>query len=56
MLLLFVAAPLRRSSAYTVPDFTEAHLDLKAVRKVTSLVVVLVGWLCVSCRSCTVPR
>jgi cation/acetate symporter len=45
MLLLFVAAPLRRSGAYTIPDFTEARLDSTAVRKVTSLVVVLVGWL-----------
>jgi Na+(H+)/acetate symporter ActP len=45
MLLLFVAAPLRRSGAYTIPDFTEARLDSQAVRKVTSLVVVLVGWL-----------
>ncbi len=45
MLLLFVAAPLRRSGAYTIPDFTEARLDSRAVRKVTSLVVVLVGWL-----------
>ncbi|MDQ0691802.1 cation acetate symporter [Arthrobacter sp. W4I7] len=45
MLLLFVAAPLRRSGAYTIPDFTEARLDSQVVRKVTSLVVVLVGWL-----------
>ncbi len=45
MLLLFVAAPLRRSGAYTIPDFNEARLDSRAVRKVTSLVVVLVGWL-----------
>ncbi|CAM3079676.1 Cation/acetate symporter ActP [Arthrobacter ulcerisalmonis] len=45
MLLLFVAAPLRRSGAYTIPDFTEARLDSVAVRKVTSVVVVLVGWL-----------
>ena len=45
MLLLFVAAPLRRSGAYTIPDFTEARLDSRAVRRVTSLVVVLVGWL-----------
>ncbi|PNI07429.1 cation acetate symporter [Arthrobacter sp. AFG7.2] len=45
MLLLFVAAPLRRSGAYTIPDFTEARLDSRPVRKVTSLVVVLVGWL-----------
>ncbi len=45
MLLLFVAAPLRRSGAYTIPDFTEARLDSVAVRRVTSLVVVVVGWL-----------
>ncbi|MEZ2391130.1 cation acetate symporter [bacterium RCC_150] len=45
MLLLFVAAPLRRSGAYTIPDFTEARLHSKAVRRVTSLVVVAVGWL-----------
>ncbi|MFJ5861481.1 cation acetate symporter [Pseudarthrobacter sp. NPDC092439] len=45
MLLLFVAAPLRRSGAYTIPDFTEARLDSPAVRRVTSLVVVVVGWL-----------
>ncbi|MBT2513125.1 cation acetate symporter [Arthrobacter sp. ISL-30] len=45
MLLLFVAAPLRRSGAYTIPDFTEARLDSKAVRRVTSFVVVAVGWL-----------
>ncbi|MHC6220187.1 sodium/solute symporter [Arthrobacter sp. MMS24-S77] len=45
MLLLFVAAPLRRSGAYTIPDFTEARLESKAVRRVTSLAVVAVGWL-----------
>src|SRR6476620_6764732 len=45
MLLLFVAAPLRRSGAYTIPDFTEARLDSRAVRRVTSLAVVIVGWL-----------
>jgi Na+(H+)/acetate symporter ActP len=45
MLLLFVAAPLRRSGAYTIPDFTEARLDSRAVRRVTSLAVVVVGWL-----------
>nr|WP_231713707.1 cation acetate symporter [Arthrobacter sp. zg-Y916] len=45
MLLLFVAAPLRRSGAYTVPDFARARLDSVAVRRVTSLLVVAVGWL-----------
>ncbi|MDQ0732759.1 cation/acetate symporter [Arthrobacter sp. B1I2] len=45
MLLLFVAAPLRRSGAYTIPDFTESRLSSRMVRRVTSLVVVMVGWL-----------
>ncbi|MDD1478214.1 sodium/solute symporter [Arthrobacter sp. H16F315] len=45
MLLLFVAGPLRRSGAYTIPDFTEARLDSRVVRSVTSVVVVVVGWL-----------
>ncbi|WP_166868394.1 MULTISPECIES: cation acetate symporter [unclassified Salinibacterium] len=45
MLLLFVAAPLRRSGAYTVPDFTEARLESRAVRRVTSVLVILIGWL-----------
>jgi cation/acetate symporter len=45
MLLLFVAAPLRRSGAYTVPDFAEIRLRSAAARRVTSLVVVAVGWL-----------
>lgn len=45
MLLLFVAAPLRRSGAYTIPDFAEARLDSRAVRRVTSLLVIAVGFL-----------
>ncbi|WP_028280490.1 cation acetate symporter [Arthrobacter sp. H5] len=45
MLLLFVAAPLRRSGAYTIPDFAEARLDSVMVRRVTSLLVIAVGWL-----------
>lgn len=45
MLLLFVAAPLRRSRAYTIPDFAEFRLASKAVRKVTSACVILVCWL-----------
>lgn len=45
MLLLFVAAPLRRSGAYTVPDFTAARLESRAVRRVTSVLVILIGWL-----------
>ncbi len=44
MLLFFVAAPLRRSGAYTIPDFAEARLDSSAARAVTSVLVVVVGW------------
>jgi len=45
LVLLFVAAPLRRSGAYTIPDFTEARLESRAVRRVTSVVVLVIGWL-----------
>jgi Na+(H+)/acetate symporter ActP len=41
-LLLFVAAPLRRSGAYTVPDFAEFRLGSPRLRKVAMLVVVVV--------------
>ncbi|AWB96524.1 cation acetate symporter [Agromyces badenianii] len=44
MLLLFVAAPLRRSGAYTIPDFTEARLESTWARRVTSTLVIVVGW------------
>ncbi|SDN28287.1 sodium/solute symporter [Allokutzneria albata] len=43
-LLLFVAAPLRRSGAYTVPDFAEARLGSVGVRRLCTAVVVLLGW------------
>ncbi|MFB9906497.1 sodium/solute symporter [Allokutzneria oryzae] len=43
-LLLFVAAPLRRSGAYTVPDFAEARLGSVALRRLCTAVVVLLGW------------
>ena len=41
-LLLFVAAPLRRSGAYTVPDFAEFRLGSARLRRVAMLVVVVV--------------
>jgi Na+(H+)/acetate symporter ActP len=44
-LVLFVAAPLRRSGAYTVPDFAEARLRSPALRKVCTAFVVVIGWL-----------
>ncbi|GAA1999273.1 Na+(H+)/acetate symporter ActP [Microbacterium ulmi] len=45
LLLLFVAAPLRRSGAYTIPDFIQARLESRAARRVTSLLVLVIGWL-----------
>jgi Na+(H+)/acetate symporter ActP len=44
-LLLFVAAPLRRSGAYTLPDFAEARLRSRPLRKLATAFVVLIGWL-----------
>lgn len=44
-LLFFVAAPLRRSGAYTVPDFAEVRLDSATVRTATTWFVVIIGWL-----------
>lgn len=41
-LLLFVAAPLRRSGAYTVPDFAEFRLRSPLVRRVAMVVVVTI--------------
>ncbi|MFB6617778.1 cation acetate symporter [Streptomyces sp. NPDC056367] len=45
VLLAFVAAPLRRSGAYTLPDFAEDRLESQAVRRTAVLLVVGVGWL-----------
>ncbi|WP_244931064.1 cation acetate symporter [Nocardioides sp. W7] len=45
VLLVLVAAPLRRSGAYTLPDFAEARLGSRGVRAVCSLLVVAIGWL-----------
>ncbi len=44
-LALFVAAPLRRSGAYTVPDFAGVRLSSPTVHKICTCVVVVVGWL-----------
>ncbi len=45
VLLVLVAAPLRRSGAYTLPDFAEARLESTQVRRLCSLLVVSIGWL-----------
>jgi len=44
-MLLYVAAPLRRSGAYTLPDFAEARLHSPAVRGLATGIVVVIGWL-----------
>lgn len=44
-LLLFVAAPLRRSGAYTLPDFAEERLGSVLLRRICTVFVVLIGWL-----------
>jgi cation/acetate symporter len=45
VLLVLVAAPLRRSGAYTLPDFAEARLESRQVRALASLLVIGIGWL-----------
>ncbi|GGT13216.1 sodium/solute symporter [Streptomyces purpureus] len=45
VLLVLVAAPLRRSGAYTLSDFAEARLESPPVRRLASLFVVGIGWL-----------
>lgn len=45
LLLFFVAAPLRRSGAYTIPDFIQARLASRTARRVTSVLVLVIGWL-----------
>ncbi|GAA2244383.1 cation acetate symporter [Streptomyces amakusaensis] len=45
VLLVLVAAPLRRSGAYTLSDFAEARLESAAARRIASLFVVGIGWL-----------
>lgn len=45
LLLVFVAAPLRRSGAYTIPDFAEVRLQSDTVRRAATILVVFVGWL-----------
>src|SRR5579885_3615106 len=44
-LLVLVAAPLRRSGAYTLPDFAQARLGSLSVRRASSILVVVIGWL-----------
>ncbi|GAB47563.1 sodium/solute symporter [Mobilicoccus pelagius] len=45
VLAAVVAAPLRRSGAYTLPDFAQLRLQSPRLRLYTSVLVVLIGWL-----------
>jgi cation/acetate symporter len=45
VLLVLVAAPLRRSGAYTLPDFAEIRLRSALIRRAASVLVVGIGWL-----------
>ncbi|GAB3212749.1 cation acetate symporter [Marinactinospora thermotolerans] len=42
-MLILVAAPMRRSGALTVPDFAEARLASPALRRLTAMVVLVIG-------------
>jgi cation/acetate symporter len=44
MLLLLVAAPLRRFGAYTIPDFAEGRLGEPRLRQVATAFVLVIGW------------
>ncbi|WP_428962879.1 sodium/solute symporter [Micromonospora fluostatini] len=44
-LLLFVAAPLRRSGAFTLPDFCELRLRSRRLRTLATVFVIFIGWL-----------
>jgi Na+(H+)/acetate symporter ActP len=43
-LLLFVAAPLRRFGAYTIPDFAEGRFANRKLRRIAALFLLVVGW------------
>ncbi len=45
VLLVLVAAPLRRSGAYTLPDFAEARLSSVRLRRLCSTLVLVIAWL-----------
>ena len=43
-LLLFIAGPLRRFGAYTIPDFAEGRFESRAFRKVAVAFVLFIGF------------
>ena len=44
VLLLLVAAPLRRFGAYTIPDFAGGRLQSTKLRQVSTILVLIIGW------------
>ncbi len=44
-MLLFMTGPLRRSGAYTVPDFVSLRFSSSRLRVATVIIVVLTGWM-----------
>jgi Na+(H+)/acetate symporter ActP len=45
LVLAFVAAPLRRFGAYTIPDFAAGRLEAPRIRKLAGVFVLLICWL-----------
>ncbi|MGH7611842.1 MAG: cation acetate symporter [Candidatus Dormibacteria bacterium] len=43
LLLLFIAGPLRRFGAYTIPDFAEGRFDSPRFRRLAVLLVLVIG-------------
>ena len=44
VLLLLVAAPLRRFGAYTIPDFAAGRLGSRGLRQTATALVLVIGW------------
>src|SRR5882757_10052108 len=44
VLLLLVAAPLRRFGAYTIPDFAVGRLGSRGLRQAATVLVLVIGW------------
>ena len=45
LLLLFVAAPLRRFGSFTIPEFAEGRLGSTGLRRIAAVFVLIIGWL-----------
>src|ERR1700757_3960519 len=44
VLLLLVAAPLRRFGAYTIPDFAVGRVGSRGLRQTATALVLVIGW------------